>query len=734
MKIDDPQHVRAYFENLVIASLLVPNFKDDGTIRLFLKQFGEVAEQHAAQPLGFTLQTLLAEAKKSIDEPATLLEKFDANLATLARVADPALKKQFFDTLQTALDNGMEDACSKSRLLEPAQQLFAARPGGVATRIAQPAQAGAATRIAQPAQTGSAAATVLAQAGATQIAPQARTQVATETAGVTRVAPAAGAPQKKAEYLNALPTGYQIHEYVVDKVLGVGGFGITYLGRDTTLNLRVAIKEYLPNELAVRDAALNVLPKSSDCEETYYWGLDRFLQEARLLARFNHPNIVRVLRFFEANGTAYMMMQYEDGESLDEKLRKLGTPPDEAWLQGILFPLLDGLKVMHDEGFLHRDIKPGNIYIRRSDGSPVLLDFGAARAQMRGKDQNMTAIVTPGYAPFEQYFTDGCQGPWSDIYAFGAVIYKAITGKAPPEAASRVKKDTMVTASEAGKGRYSDKFLRAVDWALQSDEKKRPQTIEDWQRALTSLNPPDGTKQAGGFQAGTGAGDATRTLAVQGRSAVASSPKTTFSQLRSGDIDEYPEVSVFRAEERRRSRAGMLTWLLLLTGLASGAAYLSQDEALVREWAFKAADVAWEHEFYSVSLPLYEHYDQPDDLQTPMRIGALFEEGKRIPADKNMAFLWYGKAAGRGNPVAALKVAQMLERGDGVEMDVGKALEWYRKAAEGEQAEAQFRLGIAYLREDNLKLRADRAESVKWLERAAAQGHPKARELMRLLR
>lgn len=531
MKIDDPKHVHAYFENLVIASLLVPNYKDDSTIRLFLKQFGEVAEQHAAQPLGFTLQNLLAEAKQSIDEPATLLDRFDANLAVLAGVSDLELRKTFFDTLTTALSAGMEDACSKSRLIDPAQRLLEGRAAGAAaTRVA------GAKGMSQPAQAGAGAATVLAQApaGATMVAPQ--TQALSETVAVTRVA-ASGAPLKKSEYLNALPSGYQLHEYAVDKVLGVGGFGITYLGKDTTLNLKVAIKEYLPNELAVRDANFQVLPKSAECEETYFWGLDRFLQEARLLARFNHPNIVRVLRFFEANGTAYMMMQYEEGESLDEKLKKLGVPPDEATLQGILFPLLDGLKVMHDEGFLHRDIKPGNIYIRRGDGSPVLLDFGAARAQMRGKDQNMTAIVTPGYAPFEQYFTDGCQGPWSDIYAFGAVIYKAITGKAPPEAASRVKSDTMVPAVEAGKGRYSDKFLRAVDWALQSDEKKRPQTIEDWQRALTSLNPVEGA--VSGFQAG--AGEATRTLAVAGRSvAQAAAPKTTFSQLR-GSASAYEE-------------------------------------------------------------------------------------------------------------------------------------------------------------------------------------------------
>jgi serine/threonine protein kinase len=721
MNIDDPKHVHAYFENLVIASLLVPNYKDDSTIRLFLKQFGEVAEQHAAQPLDFTLQTLLAEAKRSIDEPATLLEKFDANLAILTNAGGAALKKSFFDTLQTTLDTGMEDACSKSRLIDPARQILDAKPAGAMNRASD----AAATRVAQ-APVGSNEATVLAQ--------QAQTKAAGETVVATRPAVAAGAPQKKTEYLNALPSGYRLHEYAVDKVLGVGGFGITYLGKDTTLNLKVAIKEYLPNELAVRDAELNVLPKSSDCEETYFWGLDRFLQEARLLARFNHPNLVRVLRFFEANGTAYMMMQYEDGENLDEKLKKTGAPPDEAFLQGMLFPLLDGLKVMHNEGFLHRDIKPGNIYIRRADGSPVLLDFGAARAQVRGKDQNMTAIVTPGYAPFEQYFTDGCQGPWSDIYAFGAVIYKAITGKAPPDAASRVKKDTMAPAIEVGKGRYSDKFLRAIDWALQSDEKKRPQTIEDWQRALTSLNSADTTRQApgGGFQ--PGAGEATRTLAVPGRGgAQSSAPKTTFSQARGSAPFDAPEESHFYQEDRPRRWPRLLAWLLIL-GLMGGGAYYLQNPQELRDLAFKAADWGWKNEYYAASLPIYKYYDNADDLQTPVRVATMYEEGKGTDIDKKEAFAWYQKAAERGNPVVALKLAQMLERGDGVDADVGAAVEWYRKAAEAGQAEAQFRLGIAYLRGDNLKLSANSAESTKWLEQAAAQGHQKARELLKLLR
>ncbi len=729
MKIDDPKQVHAYFENLVIASLLVPNYKDDSTIRLFLKQFGEVVEQHTAQPLGFTLQTLLAEAKRSIDEPAALLEKFDANLAILAGVSDSALKKAFFDTLQAALDVGMEDACSKSRLISPAQLMLTAKPSVGGSRASA-----AVTRVVAQSQAGSGGATMLAQPadpGATMIAPQTQTEVASETVAATRHVAAAAVPQKKSEYLNALPSGYQIHEYAVDKVLGVGGFGITYLGRDTTLNLKVAIKEYLPNELAVRDANLNVLPKSSDCEETYYWGLDRFLQEARLLARFNHPNIVRVLRFFEANGTAYMMMQYEEGESLDEKLKKTPAQLDEASLQAILFPLLDGLKVMHNEGFLHRDIKPGNIYIRRNDGSPVLLDFGAARAQMRGKDQNMTAIVTPGYAPFEQYFTDGCQGPWSDIYAFGAVLYKAITGKAPPEAASRVKNDSMVPAVEAGKGRYSDKFLRAIDWSLQSDEKKRPQTIEDWQRALTTLNPVDAS--SAGFQ--PGASEATRTLAVAGRNSPQSSgPKTTFSQLRGGASFESPEESHFLEVERSSRRTAWLFRILILVTLVGGAGYLSQHEDMLRDLAFKAADMAWQNQFYAVSLPIYEYYDQADDIQTPVRIAIMYEEGRGTDADKKEAFAWYQKAAERGHPASALKLAQMLERGDGVEADVRAAVEWYRKAAEAGQADAQFRLGIAYLRGDNLRLRPNPAESTKWLGQAASQGHQKARELLKLIR
>lgn len=291
------------------------------------------------------------------------------------------------------------------------------------------------------------------------------------------------------EHLSALPVGYRLHEYEIAAVLGVGGFGITYLATDTQLGMRVAIKEYLPNTLAVRADNSTVLPKSKTDEEGYRWGLDRFMKEAQTLARFRHPNIVRVLRFFEANGTGYTVMEYEEGESLAEYLRTHPLALREPEILTLLLPLLDGLKQVHAAGFLHRDIKPANIYLR-SDGTPVLIDFGSARQAMGSHTQSLTSVFTPGYAPFEQYFADGRQGPWTDIYALGAVLYRLAAGESPPDAAKRIKDDTLTPASIRGKGRYSAGFLHAIDQALMMNEEARPQTIDAWLSLLVSTRAP----------------------------------------------------------------------------------------------------------------------------------------------------------------------------------------------------------------------------------------------------
>jgi len=229
------------------------------------------------------------------------------------------------------------------------------------------------------------------------------------------------------KHRNSLQPGYELHWYHIIKILGQGGFGITYLAHDTNLDQHVAIKEYLPTDLAVRDNDVSVHPVSEGHRESYQWGLERFISEARTLAKFKHPNIVRVLSVFTENNTAYMVMEYEHGEPMDALLKNRKTIEEEK-LKSILMPMLDGLEEVHKTGFIHRDIKPPNIYIR-TDGSPVLLDFGSARQSLGIQTKTLTTMVSPGYAPFEQYTSKSDkQGPWTDIYGLGATMYRAVTG------------------------------------------------------------------------------------------------------------------------------------------------------------------------------------------------------------------------------------------------------------------------------------------------------------------
>lgn len=286
---------------------------------------------------------------------------------------------------------------------------------------------------------------------------------------------------------NALRPGHKLHWYQIEKVLGQGGFGITYLAYDANLDQHVAIKEYLPMELAVREGDFSVYPASEAQDERYKWGLDRFLTEARTLARFKHSAIVRVMSVFEENNTAYMVMEYQQGQSLQELLERERTLT-ESELIDLVKPMLDGLETIHSQGFIHRDIKPSNIYIH-DDGQPVLLDFGSARQALGEHTQTLTSVVSPGYAPFEQYYSrSDRQGPWTDIYGLGATLYRCITGLQPmaaidrSEAILKAERDVFVAASEIGAGKYSHAFLAAVDHALQFNEKKRPQTIAEWRQ------------------------------------------------------------------------------------------------------------------------------------------------------------------------------------------------------------------------------------------------------------
>jgi len=291
------------------------------------------------------------------------------------------------------------------------------------------------------------------------------------------LAPKAAAPTV------VLPVGFRLFEYRIDGVLGQGGFGIAYAATDVNLAAKVVIKEYLPEEFAYRAADNTVQARDDTDQEFYQSGLDSFLVEARTLATFRHPHIVRVARFFEANKTAYMVLEYERGQSLKSWRKKHESVP-EATLVSLLAPLLDGLAVVHASGYLHRDIKPDNIYVRDEDGSLVLLDFGAAR-QTATEKAEIGNVVTPGYGPIEQYAGGGRQGPWTDIYSLGATLFWLITGRKPIDAPSRLADpDPLPSAEALGKGRFSHEFLNAIDWALQMHPKDRPQDVAMFRSAL----------------------------------------------------------------------------------------------------------------------------------------------------------------------------------------------------------------------------------------------------------
>ena len=288
--------------------------------------------------------------------------------------------------------------------------------------------------------------------------------------------------------VQALPPGTRLGDYRLDAMIGHGGFGITYRAFDTQLAKVVAIKEYLPLECAIRHSDGAVVPRGARLIEDFTWGRERFLDEARALARFRHPHIVPVLRYFEANDTAYTVMEFEDGKNVAELLREPGRrlPTDDV--RRLANGLLSGLGAVHAQGFLHRDIKPANIIIRR-DGVPVLVDFGAARQAMGGRTRSLTSVLTPQYAPIEQYALDGKQGPWSDIYSAAAVLYHAIAGQTPPDAAARVGRDPYRPLAETEGDRFEPTFLAAIDRAMAFAPDDRPQSVEAWS-ALFGVSLP----------------------------------------------------------------------------------------------------------------------------------------------------------------------------------------------------------------------------------------------------
>ena len=283
--------------------------------------------------------------------------------------------------------------------------------------------------------------------------------------------------------VSPLRPGRIVGDYTVEKTLGQGSFGTTYLCQDNLLKRKCVLKEFTPHQIVIRVRSGLIKPKEWEHRKKLESSLNNFVKEAQSLACFNHPNIVRISRYFTANETGYFVMDYEHGISLRALLSRRVDPLNESEIETILIPLCDGLKTLHDKGLIHRDIKPDNILIR-PDGTPVLIDFGAAIDLTAIQSGEFHIIATPRYAPIEQFDAKSPQGPWIDIYALSATLYELISGSPPPHIESRIKNDSMRPARLVGQGKYGDKLLSLIDQGLALDFRERPKDMSEY---LTNL-------------------------------------------------------------------------------------------------------------------------------------------------------------------------------------------------------------------------------------------------------
>jgi hypothetical protein len=309
---------------------------------------------------------------------------------------------------------------------------------------------------------------------------------------------------------DALPAGTRLGEFEIQQVLGIGGFGIVYLAVDHALQRQVAIKEYMPAALSARGVGAEVVVRSAAHANPYQLGLRSFINEARMLARFDHPSLVKVYQFWEAHGTAYMVMPYYRGQTLQQVRRDMNAPPDEAWLRRLITPLLGALECLHRENVYHRDVAPDNILLLDSEdgpamGQPVLLDLGAARRVIGDQTQSLTAIVKPSFAPIEQYAetVQLRQGPWTDLYALAAVVHYCITGRAPTPATVRAVQDDLPSLRQMSAGlasgfdrAFSEPFVHAIDHALAIRPQDRPESVSAWREEFSGIVGEEGAGQA----------------------------------------------------------------------------------------------------------------------------------------------------------------------------------------------------------------------------------------------
>ncbi|WP_246237697.1 serine/threonine-protein kinase [Caldichromatium japonicum] len=474
--------------------------------------------------------------------------------------------------------------------------------------------------------------------------------------------------------------------YRLGRVLGHGGFGITYLAWDENLQLKLAIKEFLPRNSATRApdrVSLAVYPPPAD--EQFAYGLERFLEEARALARFDqHPAIVSVKTFFRANGTGYCVMDYVEGLTFKQYLARQpeGRISFEQAFR-LLLPVMEALRVVHKEGLLHRDVTPDNIYLTRN-GRVKLLDFGAARFALSERSHSLSVILKPGYAPEEQYRARGQQGPWTDIYSLGATLYRAITGQVPPDALDRLAEDTLLTPSQLGVAispQQEEVLLKAM--AVRGPD--RFQSIDVMEQAWakvsalklkkTAAPPPVADSLPGPVQF-----DAQFSLGC------AAYERSDYQ----GAIDRWYPLAK-QGDRKAQYNIGMM--------YARGQGF-DRDEAQAAQWLQEAA--------------------RQGDVEAQYNLGLIYAEGRGVEQNYTQAAYWWHEAAKRGEVLAQYNLGAMYADGRGLDQDYVQAAHWWRQAAAQGLAEAQINLGWLY--ENGLGLAHDDIQAVFWYRQAAEQG------------
>ena len=556
-----------------------------------------------------------------------------------------------------------------------------------------------------------------------------------------------------------LPAGYVLGEFRITGVLGSGGFGITYLADDTSLDRKVVIKENLPIQVAFRDTyRMTVLPRDGgDESDVYEWSIHSFLQEARMLASLDHPNIVKIIRTFAANGTAYFVMPFIEGDSLDSIARFMiesGKRLPESYVNMILESLLGALAYLHSRNILHRDIKPANILVVNRN-TPLLIDFGCAREQSGAK--SLTVIESAGYTPFEQMQTHGHVGPWSDLYALGATMYKIITGVTPPKCADRIRTDSVrkLASDEELLQVYSSRLLESIDKAMMPFEEDRFQTAQEWSVFLhgdaVGLPPQPEAPEPLSV---SGEPDLPPVPPVMGQSAILPAPASAGSRKKGGVV-VCAAAAVLLV-------GGIM--MIMYSSEENSEGYREENHELPDQGRSPAAlsAVAGEGEKLPLEAPGGEkdspsapeelagnagksegtrEESQPSPLErkTPVTAQDWFDEGEvyrkgevlfGISPDPVKSVACYKKAAGMGHEKAELYLAEAYYTGEGSPVDYAESARLFEKNAKKGVPEAQYFLASMYFSGQGLP--EDEEKGMYWLKQSARQLPEAKCELARL--